>query len=119
MADRFAHRRRFTRRLAPPAADGGVAIGRIVAEVVKTFQREAQPPWTADLTGEWPTLVGTVAAHARPGRLVNGELIVYVDSSVWLSELQRYGEKEMLENLQRRFGRELVRRIRLQLDPGR
>jgi predicted nucleic acid-binding Zn ribbon protein len=71
------------------------------------------------LIAEWPSLVGPqVAQHARPGRLDRKVLHLFIDSSPWLSELSRYGQKQILENLQRRFGAAAISGIRLQLDPG-
>jgi hypothetical protein len=45
------------------------------------------------------------------------ELVVYVDSTVWLSELYR-SRAQMLANLQKAFGKR-IRTLRLQIDPGR
>jgi len=35
----------------------------------------------------------------------------------WLSELSRYSQKQILENMQKRFGRDKIRNVRIQLDP--
>ncbi|MGQ9660767.1 MAG: DUF721 domain-containing protein [Kiritimatiellia bacterium] len=72
------------------------------------------------LAEEWPALVGTViAAHTRPGRVMGQTLVVFVDSSVWLSELKRFGQAQMLAKLQERFGAEKIRSLRFQPDPDR
>jgi predicted nucleic acid-binding Zn ribbon protein len=74
--------------------------------------------WLHTLENEWVKLVGnTIAKHARPGRYENGMLIVFVDSSVWLNELKRYGKKEMLSKLQERFGARKMRKLVLSPDP--
>ena len=74
--------------------------------------------WLWVLSEEWPQLVGeAVAGHTRPGRFEDGTLTVFVDSSVWLSELKRYGVREMLANLKKRFGGRKIRSINLCLDP--
>jgi predicted nucleic acid-binding Zn ribbon protein len=66
---------------------------------------------------EWEELMGAaVAAHSRPGRIDKGVLFVFVDSSVWLSELQRYSKKKVLAIIRERF-KSGVRDVRFQLDP--
>ncbi len=76
--------------------------------------------WEQALVNEWPVLVGEqVALHTRPGRIYHGVLHVFVKNSAWLNELSRYGRKEMLANLQRRFGTTRIRQIRLQIEPDR
>lgn len=78
----------------------------------------ADQHWLEALSAEWGTLVGeAVARHTRPGRFQKKNLTVFVDSSVWLNELSRYGRKEMLAKLQERFGEGKVRSISLKLDP--
>jgi predicted nucleic acid-binding Zn ribbon protein len=112
-------RRRHAQWMPPGALDGGVPIGRIIGSVLSSVKRQEQAPGNA-LIKDWDAVVGkAVAAHTRPGRLVNGDLTVFVDSSVWLSELQRYAQREMLANLQKACGAGTVRKVRLQLDPGR
>ncbi len=74
--------------------------------------------WLSELDKEWSALVGDlVAKHTRPGRLDQDRLIVFVDSSVWLHELSRYRETEMLTAVRDRFGAK-VRSLSLRLDPG-
>jgi predicted nucleic acid-binding Zn ribbon protein len=75
--------------------------------------------WMTTIETEWPELVGeAVAKHTRPGTLESGRLVVFVDSSVWLSEIRRYGMSQMLSNLRNRYGARRVRSVVLRLDPG-
>ena len=65
------------------------------------------------LLEKWSTAVGSgIAAHTRPGRLINKELTIFVDSSPWLSELQRCAKKELLNKLQSVYGRDVIQVIR-------
>ena len=74
--------------------------------------------WIESLRTEWKDLVGEdVAGHTRPGRVIGRTLVVFVDSSVWLSELTRYGREPMLAKIRERFGDQQVNAIRLQIDP--
>lgn len=70
--------------------------------------------WFSQLRSAWPEIVGVpVAAHARPSRFDKGKLVICVDSSVWLSELNR-NRRQMLETINRRF--EQVKEILLRVD---
>ncbi len=104
--------------LTPPPPDRPpLRLADGIADVLKAI---GPPPdaWMAELTSEWPHLVGgDVARHTRPAGVERQVLLVYVDSSVWLSELQRYGQKKILANLQQRFGTDCVPALRLRLDP--
>ena len=74
--------------------------------------------WLKNLESDWVELAGrALAKHARPGRYERRRLVVFVDSSAWLSELERYGRKELLEKLQQRFGADKIADLRLQMDP--
>jgi len=74
--------------------------------------------WLLVLEEKWVTLVGAeVAKHTRPGRFERGNLVIFVDSSVWLSELSRYGRSKILSNLQEHFGLDRMKSVTLQLDP--
>ena len=71
-----------------------------------------------ELMSSWADLVGPqVAQHARPGRLDRKILMIYVTHPAWLSELSRYGQKEILAKLQAQFGADRIKGVRLQLDP--
>jgi predicted nucleic acid-binding Zn ribbon protein len=60
----------------------------------------------------WQGLIDpNLVAHARPTGLRKGTLFVCVDNSVWLAEIVRYRQKEILERLQHCFGRDLIVRI--------
>ena len=100
-----------------PSVRDGVPIAPIIAQVIKRLGLESQHG-VACVSEAWTAVAGdAVARHTRPGRLDNGHLVVYVDSSMWLSELSRYGRQVMLERLQKRFGRDRIRIVSLQLDP--
>lgn len=102
-----------------PAAAGqeSVRIGDLVPGALKRLGLE-EDLWLRALENEWVELVGSmIAKHARPGRYERGRLIVFVDSSVWLNELKRYSQKEMLSKLQQRFGADKIARLFLQPDP--
>lgn len=74
--------------------------------------------WMATLLDRWGAVAGAqVAKHARPGRVLEQQLIVYVDSSVWLNELSRYGQKRLLENIRNVLPESPITSIRFQLDP--
>jgi len=91
---------------------GAVATGALSRVLPRGLQ------WSMQLQDEWVALVGgTVAQHARPGRLDGRILFVYVDSAVWLNELRRFSKGKILENVQKRFGAGRVSAIRLVPDP--
>ncbi len=97
--------------------DRSTCIESVVASVVKGMGL-GQRFWEQALITEWETLVGPqVAKHARPGRLDRKVLHIFVDHPAWLSDLSRYGQKQVLANLHKRFGAEKIKSIRLQLDP--
>ena len=104
---------------APPDPEPeNPSISDIIPGIMKKLGLE-QEQWTTVLDREWTELVGaTVAAHTRPGRYQNRQLVVFVDSATWLNELKRYNQAEMLKKLQARFGADKIRRLSLQPDPG-
>jgi predicted nucleic acid-binding Zn ribbon protein len=102
-----------------PDDQAAVSIGAIIPRVMARLGLE-RDRWLGDLREEWPAVAGQdVARHTRPGRLDRERLVVFVDSSVWLNELSRYGARTLLENIRRRFGASRVRSLRFQIDPGR
>ena len=52
-----------------------------------------------------------VAEHSHPVGL-RGTLLVAVDSSVWLTEIVHYGNREILERVQHAMGKDMVKRFR-------
>jgi predicted nucleic acid-binding Zn ribbon protein len=95
-----------------------VPLKQVLPDVVRELGI-AEAVWQNEIVACWPELMGEqLAAKTRPGRVAHGTLVVFVEHSVWLNELSRYGKKQMLERLQARFGRQRIRSIRLQLDPG-
>ncbi len=101
----------------PPAPYRVFTCEQVMPSLMKKIGLE-QPHWERTLEREWLNLVGEqVARHTRPGRLQHGILYVFVANSVWLAELRRFGEKAMLDNLQKEYGRTRIKGIRLQLDP--
>ncbi|MBN1268539.1 MAG: DUF721 domain-containing protein [Kiritimatiellae bacterium] len=100
---------------------GGDRLGQSIGDVIPGVMKQLgldKHLWEQAILSEWPALVGPqVAAHTRPGRIERGTLFVFVSHSTWLNELSRYGKTEMLANLQKRFGAEKIKSVRLQLDP--
>jgi predicted nucleic acid-binding Zn ribbon protein len=97
--------------------DHSATMESVVENVVKGMGL-GQRFWEQALITEWESLVGPqVAKHARPGRLERKVLHIFVDHPAWLSDLSRYGQKQVLANLQERFGPDKIKSIHLQLDP--
>lgn len=66
----------------------------------------------AEIVKVWNNLLDPVLTeHAQPDKVAKGTLFVNVDSSVWLDEIVRYRRKEILEQLQNSFGRQVIQRI--------
>jgi predicted nucleic acid-binding Zn ribbon protein len=92
-------------------------VGDLLPRIMKGFGLEDRF-WEQTLMTEWDKVVGAqVAKHARPGRVQRQTLFVFVKSSAWLSELTRYGQKQILANVQARFGADKIKSVRIQLDP--
>ena len=70
----------------------------------------------AEIVRVWKDLMPPdIAAHAKPAELRKGILFVNVDSNVWLHEIVRFRQKEILERLQHSFGREKIAKLVLRL----
>ncbi|MDD5556135.1 MAG: DUF721 domain-containing protein [bacterium] len=90
-------------------------IGEILAKVLKKLGLERRAR-EARIVTEWERLVGgRIAAHTRPAGIRGVTLIVHVDSSVWLSELQRYFKEGMLERIRGELGDSRIRDIRFRI----
>ena len=100
-----------------PAFTEPRTLGDLLPAVMKRLGLE-QEQWLGTLEREWLTLVGpAVAKHTRPGRFERKLLTVFVDSSVWRNELERFGKVEMLRKLQAKFGKDKIEAVSLQMAP--
>jgi predicted nucleic acid-binding Zn ribbon protein len=101
-ADRAAARdaERTSRAKGDPVAFGA-ALKDVLAE--RGWETQAAG---ASVLSRWPELVGEqVAAHSRPTRLRDGELVIEADSTAWATQL-------------RLLSRQLTDKLREQLGPG-
>lgn len=93
-------------------------LGSVLAGLIGRMDM-GEGSWLSVLMGKWETVAGKeVARHTRPGRVDGKRLVVFVESSVWLNEMARYGKKLLLANLKKDFG-DKVTSVSFQLDPGR
>ncbi len=117
-------RGRANRRRAPRsrAGDGGPVAGREDAgpERLGTVIRQLvdERGWTAtvqagSVLGGWDALVGAeLAAHCRPERLTDGELVLVAESTAWATQL-RLLAPAVLARLAAEVGAGVVRSIRV------
>jgi len=101
----------------PPLHEKAAHISSVVRQVLKGLRLDGSA-WMRSLEEKWRTVVGPeVAKHARPGRWDGRCLVIYVDSSPWLSELARCFKASMLQNIRKVPGGEQVRELAFLLDP--
>jgi predicted nucleic acid-binding Zn ribbon protein len=68
---------------------------------------------TATVMGAWDALVGAdVAAHCRPERLIDGELVLVAESTAWATQL-RLLTRPLLARLRAELGEGVVTRLRV------
>ncbi len=80
-------------------ARDAVPISEILGRLLKKLGLERRAR-EARIALEWERLVGeTIARHTRPVGVRGKTLLVNVDSSVWLAELDRYFKDAMLEKI--------------------
>jgi predicted nucleic acid-binding Zn ribbon protein len=85
----------------------GEALSKVAADL-----RLDDPGDVAAVMAAWPDAVGeAIAAHVRPRRLHDGELLVEVDAPVWATQL-RYLEEDVLRRLGRKVRPGVVKSIR-------
>ena len=83
--------------------DGPQQVGFGIDRVMKHMDAPESSVLEA-VFSRWPELVGdTIADHARPARITDGQLVIETDSSAWVSELRWMSE-------------EILRQIRTKLD---
>jgi predicted nucleic acid-binding Zn ribbon protein len=68
----------------------------------------------AGLLPRWPQIVGEeIAAHCRPERLLDGELLCVAESTAWATQL-RLLSRQLLRRIAEEVGAGVVTRIRVQ-----
>lgn len=104
----------------PPAIDYGAnQIGVLISGIIKETGYSNKDS-LAFLFPLWEKISGpAVAKHSRPGSINGKTLIVYVDSSVWLSELSRYKSDKLLAALRKNAGLLEIEKIIFRIDPDK
>ncbi len=65
---------------------------------------------------QWDEVVGALlAAHTRPERLRDGELVVIVDEASWATQVRFLGDT-IIEKCNERAGQKMVERITIRVD---
>lgn len=83
----------------------------VVSGVLRDLRLDQRQSET-EIVKVWNRLLDpNLAAHSQPVGLRHGTLFVAVDSNVWLDEIVRYRQAEILERLQSAFGSQVIRRI--------
>ena len=104
-------------RYPPPRFCDAAPIAQALPAVLKQLGLEDRQ-WLTALAAEWEQVAGAaLARHTRPGRFDGSVLTVFVDNSVWLSELKRYGQDKLLANVRQRADAGRVHSLRFTLDP--
>jgi predicted nucleic acid-binding Zn ribbon protein len=86
-------------------------LGEALSQVASDLHLD-DPDDVAAVMAAWPTVVGeAVAAHVRPRRLHEGELLVEVDAPVWATQM-RYLQEDLLRQLGRKVRPGVVKSIR-------
>ncbi len=64
------------------------------------------------IQNDWIEIVGAdLARRTMPGKLANGTLTIFVTGSVWLSELKRNGQANVIKRVNETLGATTVRRV--------
>lgn len=91
----------------------GEAIRKLLAE--RGWQQRAA---VGSAFGRWDQIVGAeLAAHARPGELIDGELTVIADSTAWATQL-RLLAATLVKRLNAELGDNTVRRVKVRGPAG-
>ena len=101
----------------PVPGDNEVTLGETLEGILKDVKL-ADQHWLNELRSKWVEVAGDVAKHTKPGRMDGKCLYVFVDSTVWLNELSRYGGKALLAKVRKSGFANQVRSIRFQIDQG-
>ncbi len=87
-----------------------VAIGAALSDLLAERGWQAQAAG-ASVLSRWDALVGAqVAAHSRPTRLRDGELVIEAESTAWATQL-RLLSRTLTAKLQEQLGPDVVRSL--------
>lgn len=101
----------------PPHPEPDLSLRSAIAKLFAKLDFQAGSS-VHEIQAKWKMIAGeTVAAHSRPGRLNENILYVYVDSSVWLTEITRFHSDDILCRIQREIGSSAVKGVRFQVNP--
>jgi predicted nucleic acid-binding Zn ribbon protein len=101
----------FRERSWEPLSKPVRRLGEALSQVARDLNLD-DPDDVAAVMAAWPDAVGeAVAAHVRPRRLHDGELLVEVDAPVWATQL-RYFEEDVIRRLGRKVRPGVVKSIR-------
>jgi predicted nucleic acid-binding Zn ribbon protein len=101
----------FQERSWEPLSKPVRRLGEALSQVARDLNLD-DPDDVAAVMAAWPDAVGdAVAAHVRPRRLHDGELLVEVDAPVWATQL-RYLEEDVIRRLGRKVRPGVVKSIR-------
>lgn len=93
-----------------------VSIGSILKKVMTTCRRDSDNELTA-IWGIWDTAVGkAIAENARPEAFKGKLLLVNVNNSIWLHQLQ-FLKKEVIAKINDAMGKKLVEEIKFRIGP--
>lgn len=92
-----------------------VPIGEVLGRLLKKLGLEKRTR-QARIALEWGRVVGeTIARHSKPVGVRGKTLLVNVDSSVWLAELDRYFKDAMLAKIRDELGETRIGEIRFRI----
>lgn len=83
----------------------------VVQEVLKKLGLDRKFK-ESKIKADWEKWVGvSIAQHAIPYRVINKKLVIYVDNSVWLAELNRFYKFLILKRVNQEIGNDLVEEV--------
>ncbi|MFC4062918.1 DUF721 domain-containing protein [Planomonospora corallina] len=88
-------------------------FGRAIEDLL-AYRGWEKPVAVGGVFSRWEEIVGAdVAAHARPERFEDGEVLVVVDSTAWATQV-RLLARDMVRRLNEELGDGTVRRVKVQ-----
>ena len=93
-----------------------VHIGNVLQDVLKTYRRDTETELVR-VWQVWDRVMGDVIAqNARPAAFKGRLLLVHVNSSTWIHQLQ-FLKTEMIEKLNNALGKSLINDLKFKIGP--